>query len=54
LKSKGIDGESLHVVRGKFVPFTKVLLGPLEKEEVVRALVEETIQKFGRIDIVVT
>jgi len=42
LKSKGIAEENLHVVQG-----------PLEKEEVVQALVDETVKKFGRIDIVI-
>ncbi|KAI6183595.1 hypothetical protein M3Y97_00505400 [Aphelenchoides bicaudatus] len=42
LKSKGISADNLHVVQG-----------PLEKEEVVQALVSETVQKFGRIDVIV-
>ncbi|KAI6239025.1 hypothetical protein M3Y99_00634800 [Aphelenchoides fujianensis] len=42
LKSSGIPEANVHVVRG-----------PLEEEAVVRALIDETIEKFGRIDILI-
>ncbi|KAI6220913.1 Dehydrogenase [Aphelenchoides fujianensis] len=42
LKSSGIPEANVHVVRG-----------PLEDEAVVRALIDETVKKFGQIDILI-
>ncbi|KAI6180754.1 hypothetical protein M3Y98_00755200 [Aphelenchoides besseyi] len=42
LSSKSIPAENVHTVRG-----------PLEEESIVRALIDETVEKFGQIDFVI-